>query len=59
MNSTDDERALNNYLLKGILPNLIIKIIGTNNEQMRYSVRASIQKSLKLVLQTLMENTSK
>lgn len=55
----DDERALNDYLLKGSLPSLIIKIIGTNNEQMRYSVRASIQNALKLVLRTLMENTSK
>ena len=59
LNSNGDEQALNDYLLQGVLPSLIIKIIGANNEQMRYSVRTSIQNALKLVLRTLMENSRK
>jgi len=59
LKSNYDKQALSDYLLEGLLPSLIIKIIGTNNEQIRYSVRASIQNALKLVLQTLMQNTSK
>ena len=58
LTSNKDEQALIDYLLRESLPRLIIKIIGTNNEQSTSSVRASIQNALKLVLSTLMEQTS-
>ncbi len=45
-------------MLKGSLPNLIIKIIGTNDEQTTNSLRASIQNVFKQVMGTLMKQTS-
>ena len=58
ISKNEGEQVLRHYLLKELLPNLIIKIIGTNNEQSRYSLRASIQNAFKTVIHTLMEETS-
>ncbi len=55
---SDDEQEFSNYLLKGSLPNLIIKIIGTNDGHTTNSLRASIQNVFKQVMGTLMKQTS-
>ena len=59
LDAVDDERALNDHLMNSSLPRLIIKIIGTNHERKRYSVRASIQNAVDLVLHNLMQKTRK
>ena len=59
LNSNEGQQVFSDYLLRESLPSLIIKIIGTNHQQSRYSVRASIQNALKSVLLTLMEQTRK
>lgn len=57
LNSNDEERALNDYLLNRSLPRLIIKIIGTNHQRKRHAIRASIQNAFELVLHNLMQQT--
>ncbi|CAF3340472.1 unnamed protein product [Rotaria sp. Silwood1] len=54
----DDEQAFSDYLHREPLPNLIIKIIGTNNEQTRNLPRASIQNALQQSIRTIMEKTN-
>ncbi|CAF0945807.1 unnamed protein product [Rotaria sordida] len=54
----DDEQAFCDYLLRESLPNVIIKIIGTNNEQTKYSLRASIQNAFQQSMCTIMEQTN-
>jgi hypothetical protein len=54
----DDEQIFTNYLLQGSLPDLIIKIIGADNEQTEDLSRASIQKAFKQVICNIMGQTS-
>ncbi|UJR33516.1 hypothetical protein I4U23_020961 [Adineta vaga] len=58
LNMSNDQQDLREYLLKEPLPHIIIKIIGTNNEQTKSSLRASIQNILKQVMSNLMEQTN-
>lgn len=59
LNNHDEKNGLNSYLLAQSLPDLIIKIIGTNHEQTQSSSRASIQNTFKLIIRNLMEKTRK
>jgi hypothetical protein len=58
LSDNDDEQALRNYLLRESFPNLIIKIIRINNEELQNSSRTSIQNAFKSVIRTLMQHTS-
>ena len=54
----DEEQALLGHLRKQALPQLIVKIIGTDNEPERRNFRASIVDAFKQVMCTMMKQTS-
>lgn len=54
----NDEQVLSSYLIRDPLPNLIIKIIGRNDQEAGSASRASIQNAFQHAMLTLMEQTS-
>jgi hypothetical protein len=54
-----DEQVLLTYLIDRPLPDLIIKIIGYNDEQVQHTLTASIEKAFGHVMRTIMKHTSK
>ncbi|CAF3425733.1 unnamed protein product [Rotaria socialis] len=54
----NDEQSLVHHLLREPLPDVIIKVIGTNNEKTRISLISSIQYALQQDIRTMMEQTN-